>query len=64
MTERKTTIGFFNWQKEFRGNEELVADDPIAPEGEGWIMEGSGMYNGIFAWFWVRETNYSSYRDI
>lgn len=50
--ERRTTIGEYRWSRE---GEYWHMDSPIAPDGEGWRMEGSGMYDGTFAWFWVRD---------
>ncbi len=55
MSEHKTTMGSYHWRKDERGGGEWVADDPIEPEGDGWVMEGSGMQDGVFAWFWVRQ---------
>lgn len=53
-TERKTTTGMYVWRKAVDGGLDLGPDDPVVPEGEGWRMEGAGMHDGVFAWFWVR----------
>jgi hypothetical protein len=55
MQERKTTMGEYRWNKDPEGGGHYSADDPMEPEGEGWRMEGSGMSDGAFAWFWVRD---------
>lgn len=56
MQERKTTIGEYHWQRDAeQGGGAWIAEDPAPPDGDGWRLEGAGMYQGVFAWFWVRE---------
>lgn len=57
MEQRMTTFGQYHWNKdsEGMGGGSYSGDDPVVPAGEGWRMEGSGMSDGVFAWFWVRD---------
>lgn len=49
--ERKTTWGdAYTVGRE----EDYPPWDPVVPEGDDWVMEGSAADDGKLYWFWVR----------
>lgn len=60
MKEFKTTGGSFEWTTASLSGRyypsELIADDPIMPDGDGWKMVGSAASGTTILWFWERES--------
>jgi len=57
-TEYQTTKGEADWDD--KANHLERADDPVEPDGDGWVLRGSVMTDArrsvsFILWFWSRE---------
>lgn len=56
--EHKSTMGVVHWNE--RASEVETVDDPVQPDGDGWMLVGSTISELRFSrqyifWFWQRE---------